>query len=215
MKQILGKNLAATVVKLSLGFTSVRSHIREFDQFGIDVKTLNLRMRDGFPFEAVSFPVVDLKELASQEWEGEEREDGEVIREGSDLINQLHLILFVPTYSERRKEPQSRRILGRPFFWEPTSEQLKTIEQEWRMYRREIAEGRAKYVFQEGKKGRHNSLTPASRTRMIHMRPHGQNARDVYEDPKGNLVTKQCFWLNKDFVWELVRQYGAYPPPRR
>jgi DNA mismatch repair endonuclease MutH len=208
-----GKNLAASVVKRSLGFQSVNSRIREFDQFGIDVKTLNLRMQDGYPFEAVSFPVVDLQELVKQGWEGEESADGEVMVEGSDLIGQVHLILFVPTYSERRKTSQSSRILGKPFFWSPAPEQIDIIEREWKMYQKEVAEGKARYFVPEGRKGRRNSLTPASRTKVIHMRPHGRNAKDVYPDPLGNLVTKQCFWLNKEFVWKLVKDNGAFPPP--
>jgi DNA mismatch repair protein MutH len=208
-----GKNLAATIVKRSLGFKSVNSRIREFDQFGIDVKTLNLRLQDGYPFEAVSFPVVDLQELAKQGWEGEEGEDGEVVVEGSDLIDQVHLILFVPTYSEHRKTSQSRRVLGRPFFWSPAPEQFDIIQREWKMYQKEVVEGKARYFVPEGRKGRRNGLTPASRTKIIHMRPHGRNANDVYPDPRGNLVTKQCFWLNKEFVWKLVRENGAFPLP--
>lgn len=204
-----GKNLAASVVKRSLGFKSVNSRIREFDQFGIDVKTLNLRIQDGYPFEAVSFPVVNLQELSNQEWEGVESADGEIVKEGSDLLEQLHLILFVPTFSGHRNEPQAQRLLGKPFFWQPTCDQLKTIEAEWTMYREEVGQGKAVYIVREGKRTRHNRLTPASGTKIIHMRPHGRDSKDVYLDPKGNEVTKQCFWLNKDFIWELVKQNRA------
>lgn len=207
------KNLAANIVKRALGFKSVNSRIREFDQFGIQVRTLYLRAEDGRPYEAVSFPAVDLRDLVNQDWEGTEDADGKVVREGCDLAEQLHLLLFVPTYSARRHSPQQTRILGRPFFWAPSPEQLQVIRQEWEMYRREVSEGGAAYVLISGKKVRRSQLTPATRTIAIHMRPHGQNSKDTYLDPKGNRVTKLSFWLNTDFVWRLVKENGAFPPP--
>ena len=45
------------------------------------------------------------------------------------------------------------------------------------------------------------------------MRPHGRVACDEYLDPLGNKVTKQSFWLNAAFVWELVKENDAFPPP--
>jgi DNA mismatch repair protein MutH len=207
------KNLAASIVKHALGFRNVHSHIREFDQMGIDVKTLNLRRADGFPFEAVSFPVVDLKDLPYQDWEGTEESDGTIFREGSDLATQLHRILFVPTYSTQRKGPQRERRLGTPFFWSPSHEELEGITREWRLFQREVSEGKAKYDLPCGQRHRKNELTPASKTDFIHMRPHGRNSCDEYLDPLGNKVTKQCFWLNKKFVWRLVKENDAFPPP--
>lgn len=208
-----GKNLAATIIKRSLGFKNVNARIREFDQLGIDVKTLNLSATDGSPYEAVSFPVVELRALPDQDWEGVENEDGTVIKEGSDLADQLHRILFVPTFSTKRKGRQARRILGSAFFWSPSPAELETIVREWKMFQREVSEGKAKYYVPQGMKRRRNDLTPASRTEIIHMRPHGRNAEDAYSDPLGNMVTLQCFWLNKPFVWKLVKENKADPQP--
>lgn len=208
-----GKALAASIIKRSLGFQNVNAKIREFEQLGIDVKTLHLRNRDGLPFESVSFPVVDLRELVEQDWEGVDLEDGTVVKEGSDLVDQLQRILFVPTYSDRRDDPQKERRLGRAFFWSPSSDELGIIKEEWEMFREEVREGRAAYDRPCGERGRTNRLTHSRQTRILHMRPHGRNACDEYEDPRGNRVTKQCFWLNAAFVWQLVNVHHAFPPP--
>ena len=209
-----GKNLAATIIKKALGFTNVNAKILELEQLGIDVKTLNLRGSDGWPFEAVSFPSVHLRELVKQEWEGLEADDGTTVKEGSELHDQLRSILFVPTYSARDGLPQRERILGSPFLWAPSDEEWTTIRREWEMYREEVAEGKARYHFIEGGTRRRNDLTKASQTKIIHMRPHGRRAADEDIDPRGNRVTKQCFWLNQRFVQELVRT-RTWPPPTR
>lgn len=209
-----GKNLAATIIKKALGFRNVNAKILELEQLGIDVKTLNLRSSDGWPFEAVSFPSVHLSELAEQEWEGLETDDGTTIKESSELRDQLHAILFVPTYSAGAGLPQPKRTLGSPFLWAPSEEEWATIRREWEMYREEVTEGKARYHVMEGGTRRRNDLTKASRTKIIHMRPHGRRADDEDIDPRGNRVTKQCFWLNQRFVQELVRT-RAWPPPTR
>ena len=41
-------------------------------------------------------------------------------------------------------------------------------------------------------------------TKIIHIRPHGQNSKDRDEDNFGTSVIKQSFWLNKKFVKKLV-----------
>lgn len=194
-----GKNVAANIIKRMLGFKSVNSRIREFDQLGIEVRVPWLRSSDQTPFEAVSFPTVDLVELAAQRWEE------------SDLAGQLHRLLFVPTYSPDKETPPMDRRLGRAFFWSPSLQELSVIEREWTMFRDEVAAGAA--VYQVGPDGRRrNSLTPASETEIIHMRPHGRNARDEYQDPLGNMVTKQCFWLNKTFIGDRVRNHDSDGP---
>jgi DNA mismatch repair protein MutH len=199
------KNLAASIIKSLLGFRSVSSRVKEFEQLGTAVKTVHARPSDEFVFESVSFPAVDLVELAKQDWEGIEKEDGTIRKERSDLIDQVQRILFVPTYSPRRDDRQGSRTLGVPFVWTPSPTQWQVIAREWRMFQAEVSEGKAAYDRRPGAPGRRrNRLTPASQTEMIHMRPHGRDSYDEYADPMKNRVTKQCFWLNSQFVQKLL-----------
>ena len=196
----LSKNFAATIIKRTLGFSRVNSRVRELDELGIEVRVLNVRESDRRPWEAVSFPAISLTELVEQEWED------------SELANQLHRVLFVPTYSNRRQVPQRERRLGRSFFWSPSLFELETIRREWTMLRDEVADGRARYHYLPGSHARRNDLTPASRTQTIHMRPHGRDAQDVDTDPKGNPVTRQCFWLNIGFIQGLLTKNDPGTP---
>lgn len=209
-----GKSLAANLIKRVLKFTDPSAKIREFEQLGIQVKTIHLRNRDGRPFESVSFPVVDLQQLVNEDWEGTELAEEGTSEGRCDLIDQVRRILFVSTYSDHKNDPQGRRVLGKSFFWSPTIKQFATIESEWRLFQHEVAEGRARYDKPCTEGGRKNSLTHSKDTHIIHMRPHGRVACDEYLDPHGNRVTKQSFWLNAAFVWELVKESDAFPPPR-
>lgn len=209
-----GKSLASRMVHRALGVDPTK-RIREFEQTGYLVRTLNLQARNGWPYEAVSFPVVDLCELMEQEWEPRivEDETGKEVTTipGSDLSEQVRRILFVPTFAPKRKTSQLDRMLGNPFFWTPSGAELEGIRLEWEMYRREVAQGKAAYHRVPGKRERENALTKPFPEGFIHVRPHGRNAEDTYKDPKGNWVTKQCFWLNKEFIYRILEQNDALP----
>ena len=210
-----GKDLTARMVHKALGVKR-RKRIREFEQVGYRIRTLNLRSSDGYPFEAVSLPVMDLEEFASEEWEGKvvvddtDREIGDVPE--SRLARDLRRILFVPTYSPVRSTPQLDRVLGRPFFWSPSETELQGIRSEWESYQREVREGKAAYLSVPGKNQRMNSLTRPKPEGYIHMRPHAQDSRDVYKHGPFAGITKYCFWLNKEFVYRLVKENNALPP---
>ena len=63
------KNQIATIIKKSIGFKSVKSNIKEFEQLGIIVKTIKVRKVNNYPFESISFATMKLQELIVEEWE--------------------------------------------------------------------------------------------------------------------------------------------------
>lgn len=187
-----GKSLGARILARALGVRDIQK-VREFEQAGLGVKSINLSLRTLHPFEAVSFPAMRLQDLADEEWED------------SDLAEMVQYLLFLPTLAPNRKTPQTERVLARPFFWTPTGPEWEVLEQEWTMFQREVRQGGATYE-KDGQGKRRSGLTPASSTKMLHMRPHARDAEDVDVDPLGNVVTKQCFWLNKGFIARLARE---------
>jgi DNA mismatch repair protein MutH len=206
------KSLAALIVKRRLHVQDLRAEILEFEKLGIVVRVLHLRSVDGWPFESVSFPAVDLEELAGQDFEGVEDRDGTPLKERSELIDQLQRVLFVITYSPQRNDPQRERRLGRAFFWSPSREQWDTIRTDWERIRDEVREGKAAYDRPVGDHRRRNGLTKGE---ILHMRPHGRDSNDRVRDPKGNLVTRQGYWLNKEFVYGLVQENHSLPTGAR
>lgn len=194
-----GKSLASSIVRRALGLTKLNAKIAEFERHGVELKVLNINPVTGRLNESVSFPAFSFAEFARENWEG------------SDLMNLVDRICFVPTYGERAVS-QHRRALGKPFFWSPTDEQWTTIEAEWRQYQGDIIDGKAAYSnvpTATGGSRRANALKSESETRIIHIRPHAANAADTDLDPQGNPVTRQSFWLNKAFVAELVKHHAS------
>lgn len=190
-----GKNAVATIIKKALGFKNVNSRIKEFEQFGIQIRVLPVRRSDNMPWEAVSFPTFKLKELAVEEWDE------------ADIREYLECILFVPVYrDERTGDAIQERIIGKAFFWSPSAKEWATIYDEWLMYRNEVKTGKAKITkIKNGESYKEvTGLTKESQTNIIHIRPHGKDRKDRDIDPLGNSVVKQSFWLNKHFVHKLI-----------
>lgn len=178
-----GYQFKAAVVRRALGARSVKARIREFDQLGIEIKSVRVSPL-GRPWDSMSFPAFRYRDLIDQSWED------------SDLIERLRRLLVVPLVGATDETPAADCRIAEPFFWSPTVDQLDEIGREWVMYCDEIRSGKA------------DSLTPASKTRFIHVRPHGKNKADVDDAPMIGPVVKKSFWLNDSFVHELVRTYS-------
>lgn len=194
-----GKNAIPTLIKKLLGFKNVNSRVKEFDQFGLEIRVVPVRKGDHRPLEATSFPAFKLKELEEEEWEE------------SMLQQYLDYILFVPIYAEHTKQPKGSRQLGRPFFWSPSNAEWAVIEREWSMYRDQVRRGAA--IVSKVKYGTgYREVTGLSResdTEIIHVRPHAKDRNDRDEDSHENKPVKQSFWLNKNYLQRLIINSNA------
>jgi DNA mismatch repair protein MutH len=137
------------------------------------------------PYEAVSFPSFRHSELVNEEWND------------SILLSYVEYMLFAPAMSATRNTMPNRCEVLRPVYWEPTTEELDVIREEWTMFRDLIRSGRAR------------SLPTAATTTAIHVRTKGRDSRDLDRLPDGTAVTKKAFWLNVEFVHQLLRRYSA------
>ena len=190
------KNLIATIIKKSIGFSSVSSNIKEFEQLGIVVKTIKVRKKDNYPFEAISFPTMKLQEFTKECWNE------------STFKEYIYKILFIPVYSDNKNATLQAKHIGNSFFWSPSFEEKKIIEKEWNRYKSEVLSKKCKVnkIKINSKKGfkEVSALSKESETSIIHMRPHGKDSNDRDEDGFGNSIVKQCFWLNKGFIQKLL-----------
>ena len=71
------------------------------------------------------------------------------------------------------------------------------------------SEGR--YVLQNGvklvptKRGMSNNLPKATDNPVTHIRPKATNAKDKVKLPDGQMITKQCYWLDRNYIAEIVK----------
>ena len=115
----------------------------------------------------------------------------------------------MPVSREKRKGIDIKdRVLEKPFFWSPSTEEIETIKHEWESYKNQASQRLNIYKKPwKNKKGYIEQITNLSNekaTEIIHIRPHAQNSDDRDEDNYGTSVIKQSFWLNKKFVEKLV-----------
>jgi DNA mismatch repair endonuclease MutH len=171
----------ATVKKL-MGVNDPRARIREFDEFGIDIKIVPVRAH-GVVKESMSFPAFKHLEVIHEDWDT------------SDFRRQTSRLLIVPIHEPRRGAAPREWSLGRPFFWSPDAVDEEVMRGEWNMFRDLIAVGRA------------NDLPTAAETRIVHVRPKARDSNDRDLAPSVGLVVKKSFWLNSHFVRTLVERY--------
>jgi DNA mismatch repair endonuclease MutH len=193
------KNAISIIINKIIGFHGTKSKIKEFEQAGILIKTIPIRMKDLKPYEAISFPAIKFLEFEVEKWND------------SLLSEQLTRIFFVPVSRNKSKGIEVKdRILERPFFWSPSVTEENTIVTEWLNYQSEVCDGKSNITKHYSKKGTYREITGLSKesnTDIIHMRPHGRDRQDRDEDSFGNSFVKHSFWLNKVFIKKLAEQH--------
>ena len=181
------KNRHAALVFRILGIRNNRAE--EFVKAGIEVKTIRLR-RDGMPKEDMSFPVFRFRDVAEEEWD---------TAEIADRFRETRF-LFV---AFREDGKGALRLAGATFWAMPYADLEVRYREVWKRTREVILSGRPFWTDARGR--RHSAFPKKSESPVGHVRPHGRNAADTDTLPNGTEFTKQCFWLNRDY---LRRQLG-------
>ena len=177
------KDYAYRIVRQWLTGGKGGRRIAELDDIGIILKTVPINPTTQRPWEATSFPAIDIAELT----ETKSFED-------HFMSEEVSAILFVPTIRESRKVPWTEVRFGKPVLWQPSDGEWRIMEEEWRMHRDLLR-------IEDGA----NEIPKAKETRIFHLRPKARNntVRDI--GPWGD-ITRQCFWLNQDFVQSILNQ---------
>ncbi|MGB0628978.1 MAG: MutH/Sau3AI family endonuclease [Candidatus Thalassarchaeaceae archaeon] len=200
LEKIEGRTTAEVMAELSLPFPRSKDYayrivrqwltggkggrrIAELDDIGIILKTVPINPSTQRPWEATSFPAIDIAELTETK-----------TFEDHFMSEEVSAILFVPTIRESRKVPWTEVRFGKPVLWQPSDSEWRIMEEEWRMHRDILR-------IENGA----NEIPKAKETRIFHLRPKAKNntVRDI--GPWGD-ITRQCFWLNQDFVQSILNR---------
>src|SRR5699024_9059047 len=177
----------------------------EFEKANIIVRSIRLEENNKI-IESMSFPTFKIKELIKETWE--ESEINKFFRE----------VKFVFIIYRRKGK---NYYLSESKFWNMPLEEIEsTLKKEWIEIRDTFING-VELVPKEIKGGIRvsNNLPKKSNTKILHVRTHasksaykingvkygnGKLGRDTDELPNGDLMTKQCFWLNNDYVLKQI-----------
>jgi putative type II restriction endonuclease len=92
---------------------------------------------------------------------------------------------------------------------------------EWNLYRNKFENG-VNFKIEKQNDGKiivKNDLPKKSKTKIFHLRPHASKSKyviggqeygngnngDTDELPNGDKMTKQCFWLNNDYIIKIIK----------
>ena len=193
--------------KITYALLGVRgSRAEEFEKANISVRTVRIE-ENGSIRESLSLDTFKFKEIVNQEWEDSPLHD----------YFEETRFLFIPF-----KKEEGRLILAQPRFWSmPIKDIEGPLRECWEKTREVIVEGvRLEITIQSNGKPRiKNNLPKEKDNEIAHVRPHAQASayylledgikignieRDGDELPDGRIMTKQSFWLNDNYVYEII-----------
>lgn len=152
--------------------------IQEFEKAEIELKTIKIE-NDGRIPEAMSFPQIKFKEIVRERWEESEWYDR--------LTRRFLLVVFI-------RASTGELYLHRVKFWNLPAQDLHQAMHVW-------VDTRAKI-----KRGDYQNFIKSSENPVAHVRPKGIDSRDLMETPQGTYEKKKCFWLNANYIRNLVSE---------
>lgn len=170
------------------------NNIEEFSKANIQFKTIRLEPND-IPKEHMSFENIDF-----DAWLNDSFEESQFYRK----FEETKFLFVVFQYRETLKE-NSERI---PYFkkvvlWNMPEQTIRNeVGLMWRRGREVLKEGVELTV---GTRGISNNLPSAKENHVTHIRPKAKDGKDKVQLPDGQEITKQAFWLNKEYIAEIVK----------
>lgn len=178
------------------------NHAEEFEKSNTLVKTIEINEKGGLN-EHMSFPAIKFLDFVEEEWED------------SWFYNYFSETRFL--FAVYQKLADGDKVFKGVEFWHMPTQDLDEIAyHEWLDCQKIISTG-VEFTI-KGSKVCNNLLKP-SQTKITHLRPHasqsayridslnfsrGNIQRDADRLPNGDWMTKQGFWLNKNYLIEQL-----------
>lgn len=192
--------------RLAYEILGVRTkNAEEFEKANIIVKSLRVEENNKI-IESISFPCFKIKELVKEDWENSEI---------YQFFNESKFLFII-----YKKKGYNYYLSGAKFWNMPTNDIDGDLKGEWLRARDTFIKG-VDFIIKETKTGYTvgNNLPKKSNTNILHVRPHASKSaykidgekygngilgKDTDELPNGDLMTKQCFWLNNSYVLKQI-----------
>lgn len=175
-QDIRSKSYFFTLTMRILGTT--KKYIPEFGKAGIIVKTIRIK-QNGVPKESMSFPAFNFQELAEQEWEA------------SELYDRLNQKFFFVVF---KYDALGILRFEKAMFWNMPFADRESAYNAWLKTKNATISSHPE------------QFPKMSTSTVVHVRPHGKNARDTLPLPNGREYPKQCFWLNAQYIASQIQR---------
>lgn len=182
------KNINEVFLSKIFGIKGRLAKTDEFQNANIIPKTIRVQ-KNGKIRESMSFPTFRFTEIIDEEWETSQ------LREYLEPAKFMFVIF--------RENDHGEYVFERVKFWNIPARDLQEVQRVWE---RTVKIIKAGVKLKSDGKVTHNNLPKAKESRVAHVRPHAQNARDTYPLPDGREMPKQCFWLNNSYIAEQIKR---------
>lgn len=189
------KSTIANMISHMLGITGTRlEKIEEFEKANIQFKTIRLEP-NGIPREHMSFENIDFQHWFESDWEESQL---------YEKFEPTKFLFIVFQYKETKNEnPDREPVFKNVKLWNmPETVINNELKELWLEVRRILREG-----VQLVEKGSRvlNNLPKADFNGVAHIRPKAKDGSDKTTLPDGQSITKQCYWLNREYIAEIIK----------
>lgn len=163
--------------------------IQEFENAEISLKTVTLEANRDKVVQSMSFPYIKFVDIVNQEWEE------------SDWYKTLSSKFFFVVFRKSPDGKANKTKLVKAFFWNMPLADLLFAEFLWNDTKDKVKNGDYSHF-----------LTKTSKenveidNNVCHVRPHGTKGQTV-PTPQGTNEQPKCFWLNNDYILEIVKPH--------
>lgn len=191
------KSTIANMISTMLGVKGTRlDDIEEFAKANIQFKTIRLEP-NGVPKEHMSFENVDFNRWVTDSFENSQF---------YEKFEQTKFLFVVFEYHETKQQnPDRIPVLKTVFLWNMPETTIQTyIKAMWESGRNTLIEG---VKLEPTKRGMSNNLPKATENPITHIRPKARDGKDQVMLPDGQMITKQCFWLDRNYIADIIRRH--------
>ena len=198
---IPSKQTNASIISKILKVNDDVEKTEEFQKANIMVKTIRIESNGNIK-ESMSFPTFKFKDIIQQNWED------------SDFNNILSCAKFMFVIFQKVDNTEENSVFKGVKFWHMPTEDIIEAKKCWEETKNTIIKG---VKFIPTTTGFRNNLPGQADNRVAHVRPHASksyyyfdnkhfvgNRKDGDELPDGRWMTKQCFWLNRDYIKNVI-----------
>ena len=189
------KSTIAHMISRILGITGTKlDNIEEFSKANIQFKTIRLEPNN-MPKEHMSFENVDF-----DAWLNDSFEESQFYQK----FEETKFLFIVFQYGETLKEnPDRIPYFKKIVLWNMPEQTIRNeVGLMWRRGRKVLKDGVELTV---SSRGISNNLPSAKENYVTHIRPKARDGKDKVQLPDGQEITKQAFWLNKEYIAEIVK----------
>jgi DNA mismatch repair protein MutH len=178
------KGWVGTLFERCLGATAKSRAVPDFEELGIELKTLPVRL-DGQPLETTFVCTIPLLDMGRLEWEQ------------SGVFLKLRRVLWVPVEGTRTT-PVARRRIGTPLLWSPSPEEDADLRFDWEELAGMIGRGRVEDLT--GHFGRYLQVRPKARDSHARRTATGADGARFSALPRG-------FYLRTSFTARILKRF--------